>query len=173
MDKLLVRYLRPVPREEYKIKDFDIGDGFDVRVFDVSVKTPYGRIELAWHEGLLDGSTPVEYMKISKGTRLRAHLGFAMRLPDGFKANLKPRSSTPDKIECIQANSVGLIDQTYCGNSDEWMQEFYAQEDTYLIRYERIGQFTVEQVHKFSLVEVDDLKGTNRGGFGEGTKDIK
>ena len=47
-------------------------------------------------------------------------LGFAMEIPEGFKANLYPRSSTYSKWGIIFGNHVGQIDSTYCGNNDEW-----------------------------------------------------
>lgn len=47
-------------------------------------------------------------------------LGVAMTLPKGYEALVIPRSSTFKKYGIIQANSVGLIDETYCGNNDEW-----------------------------------------------------
>ena len=47
-------------------------------------------------------------------------LGVAMMLPKGYEALVIPRSSTFKKYGIIQANSIGLIDETYCGNNDEW-----------------------------------------------------
>ena len=47
-------------------------------------------------------------------------LGVAMELPEGFRANLLPRSSTFKKWGIIVTNSVGMIDHSYCGDTDEW-----------------------------------------------------
>ena len=47
-------------------------------------------------------------------------LGIAMELPEGFRANLLPRSSTFKKWGLIVTNSMGVIDHTYCGDNDEW-----------------------------------------------------
>ena len=52
-------------------------------------------------------------------------LGFAMQLPKGKMAKLYPRSSTFKTWGCIQTNSVGIIDNTYCGNGDEWKIPLY------------------------------------------------
>ena len=47
-------------------------------------------------------------------------LGIAMKLPDGYEAHLAPRSSTFKNFKIIQANSVGVIDNSYCGPDDWW-----------------------------------------------------
>ena len=139
----------------------------------MSINTPYGRLILAKELGNLHGKAQVEYVRINKGMRFRVHLGFAMELPKGYKAILIPRSSTPEKLEAIQANSEGLIDQTYCGDDDEWMQEFVALEDTVIVIGERIGQFYLHKNEEVAILEVDSLSNPSRGGFGKGTADIK
>lgn len=48
-------------------------------------------------------------------------LGFALKLPQGYKAELRPRSSTFKKYGIIQTNSIGLIDSTY----GESLQDMY------------------------------------------------
>lgn len=48
-------------------------------------------------------------------------LGVAMKLPDGYEAHLLPRSSTFKNYGIIMANSMGIIDNSYCGDDDEWM----------------------------------------------------
>ena len=55
---------------------------------------------------------------IKKGEFILIHLGVAMKLPDGYEAHLAPRSSTYSKYGIIQANSVGVVDNSYCGPSD-------------------------------------------------------
>jgi dUTPase len=47
-------------------------------------------------------------------------LNVAMKLPDGCEAHLLPRSSTFIKHGIIMANSMGIIDETYQGDNDEW-----------------------------------------------------
>ena len=47
-------------------------------------------------------------------------LGLAMKLPKGFEAHLLPRSSTYKNWGIIMANNMGIIDESYCGNEDEW-----------------------------------------------------
>ena len=47
-------------------------------------------------------------------------LGIAMELPKGYEAHVVPRSSTFKNFGIIQTNSMGIIDETYCGDSDQW-----------------------------------------------------
>lgn len=47
-------------------------------------------------------------------------LGIAMQLPAGYEAHVIPRSSTFKNFGIIQANSMGLIDESYCGGNDQW-----------------------------------------------------
>ena len=47
-------------------------------------------------------------------------LGVAMALPEGYEAHVVPRSSTFKNFGILQANSMGIIDESYCGDSDQW-----------------------------------------------------
>ena len=47
-------------------------------------------------------------------------LGIAMQLPAGYEAHVIPRSSTFKNFGIIQVNSMGLIDESYCGGNDQW-----------------------------------------------------
>ena len=47
-------------------------------------------------------------------------LGFTMKVPDGYKADLRPRSSTFKTWGVLQANSVGLFEPSYSSPSDLW-----------------------------------------------------
>ena len=46
-------------------------------------------------------------------------LGIAMELPKGWEAHVVPRSSTFKSFGIIQTNSMGVIDETYCGDNDQ------------------------------------------------------
>ena len=47
-------------------------------------------------------------------------LGIGMKLPKGYEAHVVPRSSTFKNFGIIQTNHQGVIDESYCGNNDEW-----------------------------------------------------
>ena len=48
-------------------------------------------------------------------------LGVSMQLPKGYEAHMISRSSTFKKWGVMMANSMGLIDESYCGDNDEWL----------------------------------------------------
>ena len=79
-----------------------------------------------------------------------------------------PRSSTFKKFGIIQANSLGLVDESYCGNNDEWQMPVYCLVDNVNIpKNERIGQFMiVPKMPNIVFEQVDDLGYEDRGGFG-------
>lgn len=94
-------------------------------------------------------------------------LGVAMKLPEGYEANVVPRSSTYKKWNVIQANSFGVIDNAYYGNDDQWMFPAIALKDTFIPKHTRICQFKIMKNQanvQFNLVH--ELEDKNRGGFG-------
>lgn len=94
-------------------------------------------------------------------------LGVAMKLPDGYEAHIVPRSSTYKNYNVIQANHMGVIDNSYCGDNDQWMFPAIAFIDTYIPRGTRICQFRiVEKQPEITFDVVDHLDGEDRGGFG-------
>lgn len=94
-------------------------------------------------------------------------LGVAMRLPRGYEAHVVPRSSTFKNFGVIQTNHMGLIDETYCGDDDQWYFPAYALGDTEIHINDRICQFRiVEHQPKIEFEEVEILGNSNRGGIG-------
>lgn len=93
-------------------------------------------------------------------------LGISMKLPEGYEANVVPRSSTFKKWHIIQTNSFGVIDSTYCGPNDIWKFPAYAMEDTVIHKNDRICQFRINKT--MPIVEFEEVKltGEDRGGFG-------
>lgn len=106
-------------------------------------------------------------------------LGVAMKLPKGFEAIIVPRSSLP-KLGVFQTNSIGVVDNSYSGNQDEWKYWITALENTIINKGDRICQFRIQLSQKatmwqkikwilssgIKIVEVADLSENNRGGIG-------
>lgn len=99
-------------------------------------------------------------------------LGVSMKLPEGYEAHIVPRSSTYRHWGIIQANHLGVVDNSYCGNNDIWKFPALAIRDTKIYKNERICQFRIEKKQpKFDWLTVDDMEDPDRGGFGSsGTK---
>ena len=107
-------------------------------------------------------------------------LGIAMKLPNGFEAILASRSSTPKNIGVMCANGIGVIDSSYCGDTDEWMVPAVPLRKTSIAPNTRLCQFRIQLSQKatvwqkikwfissgIELVEVEKLNTTSRGGLG-------
>ena len=128
-------------------------------------------------------------LKISEDVEMKAgevkliKLGVSMKLPAGYEAIIAPRSSTCLKTGIMQANSIAIIDNSYCGNDDIWRFCAYAIRDTKVSKGDRLCQFRIlpSMDHLYDvkylnndpiyIIYTDDLMtDTNRGGFGTSGK---
>ena len=137
MQKIRIKYLREIK----KIERFNTGDLIDLRA--------------------------AETVTMKAGEYKAIPLGVAMELPKGYEAWVVPRSSTFKKYGVLLANGVGIIDESYKGDADEWHFLAYATRDTLIRKNERICQFRiVEHQPLIHLEEVETLGNANRGGMG-------
>lgn len=121
----------------------------------------------------IDGKSDWIDLRAAKDVELRAGefklipLGVGMKLPAGYEAHVVPRSSTFKNYGIIQTNSQGVIDETYCGDNDQWFFPAYALRDTQIKKNDRICQFRImEHQPAFSFKEVEHLLDKDRGGHG-------
>ena len=101
-------------------------------------------------------------------------------VPTGLKAYMQDdemlclynRSSNPKKKGLVLANSVGIVDKDYYGNSDNDGHIMYAfwnfkDEDIKVEKGERIGQAIFQ---KYLVADNDVAEGKRTGGFGSTDK---
>lgn len=101
-------------------------------------------------------------------------LGVSMELPEGYYAQVAPRSSTCKNFGIIMANSLGIIENDYCGDNDVWGFPAYAIRDTVIHKGDRICQFCLKkQEVPVEFEQVDSLGNPDRGGFGSTGKAIE
>ena len=113
-----------------------------------------------------------ERVELKAGGHYMIPLGVAIELPEGFEAIIAPRSSAFKRYGFLQTNSIGVIDESYCGDKDEWMLSVYATRDAVIEKYDRICQFRLfEHQPSFSFEEVASLENESRGGFGSTGKE--
>lgn len=99
-------------------------------------------------------------------------LGVSMKLPEGYEAHILPRSSTFKKWGIQMTCSMGIIDESYCGERDIWGFPALAFRPTTIFKGDRICQFRImPQMPEVMFIEVDSLSDKNRGGFGSTGKD--
>lgn len=92
--------------------------------------------------------------------------GIGIKLPEGKKARIYPRSSLYAMTGLLMTNSVGCIDGCYCGNDDEWMGMFWSTRSGMINKNERIAQFEVVDAPVYEINEVFQLDEISRNGFG-------
>ena len=108
-----------------------------------------------------------ETVDLKAGEYRLISLGVSMRLPAGYEAHVVPRSSTFKKWGVIQANSMGIIDESYCGDNDIWRFSALAMRDTHIEKGDRICQFRImKKMPEVELETVEWLDGPDRGGIG-------
>ena len=137
LKKIRIKYVRDVEQ----ITQLSIGDWTDLRA--------------------------AETVELKAGEYKLIPLGVAMELPTGYEAIVAPRSSTFKHHGILLANSLGVIDNSYCGDGDEWRFLAYATRDVVIRKNERICQFRIQKNQpkvKFEVVE--SLDNDDRGGIG-------
>lgn len=94
-------------------------------------------------------------------------LGVCMKLPEGYEAHLLPRGSTYKNFGIIQSNNMGIIDESYCGDNDQWFMPAIALRDTTIPKGSRICQFRImPKMEKVKFVETFQMLDKDRGGYG-------
>lgn len=98
-------------------------------------------------------------------------LGVAMKLPDGYEAHIAPRSSTFKNYGIIMTNSVGVVDNSYCGPNDMWKFPAFklgaGLKGPLIKKGERICQFRIIKKQPKIVFEDSTLEDQkDRGGFG-------
>lgn len=108
-----------------------------------------------------------ETILIVKGEFKYIPLGVAMQLPEGYEALVAPRSSLYKRRGIIMTNSIGIMDESYCGDGDQWRFPAYATRETIIPKGERICQFRiVKHQPEIEFEIVDTLGNPDRGGYG-------
>ena len=108
-----------------------------------------------------------ETIELKAGEFKLIPLGIAMQLPEGYEAHIVPRSSTYKNFGIIQTNHQAVIDESYCGDNDQWFYPAYALRDTIINTNDRICQFRImEKQPPINFEEVDSLNNKDRGGIG-------
>ena len=121
----------------------------------------------------IDGKSDWVDLRAAEDVELKAGefklipLGIAMQLPKGYEAIVAPRSSTYKNFGIRQTNSIGVIDETYCGDNDQWYFPARADRHTVIHVGDRICQFRIEKHQPQLFFEpVDTLGNADRGGIG-------
>jgi len=153
-----VKYIDPnMPTLEMTEK----GDFVDLSVRGVHIPLSEQTVEQRQSdEGLLT-------WEIHADTFFYIKLGVAMKLPENHEAWVTPRGSLFKKKFLLLTNSPGIIDNSFCGENDEWLASVYATRRTRIVQYEKLFQFRiVENQPRLNFEQVDMMFEADRGSFG-------
>lgn len=95
-------------------------------------------------------------------------LGVAIELPPGYEAIVAVRSSFFKNYLAFPVNGIGVIDNLYCGDNDEWHLLVFSLGDFTLLKAgDRIAQFRIQkQQPQIEFKIVTQLPNKDRGGIG-------
>ena len=98
-------------------------------------------------------------------------VGFAMELPTGYEAQIRPRSGLAAKHHITVTNSPGTVDANYRGEIKAILYNL-GKEPFIIQRGDRIAQMVICKLPEIVLVEATELSETDRGsgGFGSSGK---
>jgi dUTP pyrophosphatase len=104
---------------------------------------------------------------LASGERVAVPTGFAIELPHGFEAQIRPRSGLAIKNGVTVLNSPGTIDADYRGEVKVILINLSAEPFT-ITRGMRIAQMVITPVTHITLLESEQLQTSARGtgGFG-------
>ncbi|AWM78649.1 dUTP diphosphatase [Phenylobacterium parvum] len=109
-----------------------------------------------------------EALVLRPGARTAVPTGLAFALPNGFEAQVRPRSGLALKSGVTVANAPGTIDADYRGELKVLLVNL-GEEDFVIRRGDRIAQLVIAPVVQAAWREVDALDATDRGAGGFGS----
>jgi dUTP pyrophosphatase len=108
---------------------------------------------------------------IEPGARALIPAGFAIALPDGYEAQVRPRSGLALKNGVTCLNSPGTIDADYRGPVNVILANF-GSEPFIVRRGDRIAQLVIAPVTRAAFAVVEDLSETERASNGFGSTGV-
>jgi len=106
-------------------------------------------------------------LKLNPGDIKLIPTGFALSIPLGYEAQVRPRSGLALNHGIGMVNSPGTIDSDYRGELGIVLIN-WGDEPVVINRGERVAQLIISRVYRAELLEVEHLDETDRGegGFG-------
>ena len=98
-------------------------------------------------------------------------VGFAIELPTGYEAQIRPRSGLAAKHHITVTNSPGTVDANYRGEIKAILYNL-DREPFIIQRGDRIAQMVICKLPEIELIEATELSETDRNtnGFGSSGK---
>jgi len=147
MDGVRVNFLKTHPRAETPKYESSGASGMDLRAFleaDISIP-PLGRVKIP--------------------------TGLQIEIPQGYEAQIRPRSGLAIKKGITVLNSPGTIDCDYRGDIEIILVNL-SSENVIIKNSDRIAQLVIAPVCRVNLEEVKELTLTGRGSGGFGSTGV-
>ncbi len=109
-----------------------------------------------------------EPMTLRPGSRAMIPTGLCIAVPEGFEAQVRPRSGLAARQGITCLNTPGTVDSDYRGEVKVILINL-GEEDAVIRRGERIAQMVICPVVQASWVESGPLDETSRGSGGFGS----
>lgn len=109
-----------------------------------------------------------EVLELAPGARAMVPTGFCIALPEGYEAQVRPRSGLAAKHGVTVLNSPGTIDADYRGEIKVILIN-HGSEPFMVQRGDRIAQMVVAPVSAVTFLEKELLDDTERGDRGHGS----
>ena len=140
-----------------------------IKILENGIGLPLPKYESSVAAGLDLMAAIKENQKIliSPGKAEMIPSGIAIAIPEGFEAQIRPRSGLASKNGITVLNSPGTIDSDYRGEILIMLIN-HSKKNFEISRGMRIAQMVISKIEQFNLISVDELGMTNRGkdGFG-------
>ncbi|UIK05906.1 dUTP diphosphatase [Neorhizobium galegae] len=135
------------------------GVGLDLPAYETA-----GAAGMDLRAAVEDGTT----LTIAPGKRALVPTGFIFEIPEGFEAQIRPRSGLAFKNGITCLNTPGTIDSDYRGEVKVLLINF-GDEDFVITRGMRIAQMVIAPVTQVRVAEITEATATARGAGGFGS----
>jgi dUTP pyrophosphatase len=110
-------------------------------------------------------------LEIAPGRRVLVPTGFIMEIPQGFEAQIRPRSGLAFKNGITCLNTPGTIDSDYRGEVKVLLIN-HGEESFQVTRGMRIAQMVIAPVTQVNVSEIGETTPTIRGAGGFGSTGV-
>jgi dUTP pyrophosphatase len=111
-------------------------------------------------------------VNLKSGERTLIPTGLQMAIPEGYEAQIRPRSGLAIRNGITMLNAPGTIDADYRGEV-KVIAVNHGEEDFIINHGDRIAQMVIAPVTQFPIKQVENLDETDRGEGGFGSTGVK
>jgi dUTP pyrophosphatase len=138
------------------------GEGLDLPAYETK-----GAAGMDLRAAVEDGAT----LTLAPGKRALVPTGFIFEIPEGFEAQIRPRSGLAFKHGITCLNSPGTIDSDYRGEVHALLINL-GEEPFEITRGMRIAQMVIAPVTQVRVAEIAEISETARGAGGFGSTGV-